>query len=346
MTFVATVNGPETIWMVADRRLSYKGRPPKDDACKIMVLETTDAIAILGYAGLGATALGTEPADWMSAVLRGRNLPLENSLGVLADAIKRQLPEHIRHLPAPAHTVIATAFLRKEAKLYTIDLVLGPDRDKDAFRYTRHVFDKPASIPPRTPPVATAGSGGLYLSRNPENRRWVRDLLCLVRAHDRGRVSARVVADRLAAINNNVHLRISDKSVGPRCIVVALQEGRRSQNRRSTSVLHRHSSGLQLSRASDYLKWGRYTSSPDLVVAAAVGAPWGRGNRATVSERTRCRLPASRQSIRRKASLTRTIAAADRVREKHRLLPPTGFAAPVGKIGAANPRKLRCPEGF
>jgi hypothetical protein len=50
-----------------------------------MFLETTDDVAILGYAGLGATALGTKPADWMSAVLRGRNLPLEKSLEVLAE---------------------------------------------------------------------------------------------------------------------------------------------------------------------------------------------------------------------------------------------------------------------
>jgi len=78
VTLVATVNGPETIWLLADRRLTFKSRPPKDDARKVMFLETTDAVAILGYAGLGATALGAEPADWMSAVLRGRNLPLSN----------------------------------------------------------------------------------------------------------------------------------------------------------------------------------------------------------------------------------------------------------------------------
>jgi hypothetical protein len=87
MTLVVTVNGREPIWLLADRRLSYKGRPPKEDGRKVMFLETTDGVATLGYAGLGATALGTEPADWMSAVLRGRNLPLEQSLGILAEAI-------------------------------------------------------------------------------------------------------------------------------------------------------------------------------------------------------------------------------------------------------------------
>ena len=87
MTFIATVNGPKTIWIVADRRLSYKGKPPKDDARKVMFLESPDGVALVGYAGLGSTAMGTEPADWMSAVLRGRNFPLEKSLHVLARAI-------------------------------------------------------------------------------------------------------------------------------------------------------------------------------------------------------------------------------------------------------------------
>jgi hypothetical protein len=86
VTLVLTVNGPETLWMVADRRLSYDGRPPSDFARKVMVLETTDGLAILGYAGLGATAQGNQPADWMSAVLRGINAPLEQSLGIIADA--------------------------------------------------------------------------------------------------------------------------------------------------------------------------------------------------------------------------------------------------------------------
>jgi hypothetical protein len=63
-----------------------------------MFLETRDGVAILAYAGLGATATGVEPADWMSAVLRGRNWLLEPALAAVADALKREFPRHLVQL--------------------------------------------------------------------------------------------------------------------------------------------------------------------------------------------------------------------------------------------------------
>ncbi len=219
MTLIVAVTGPESIWLLADRRLSKKGSLPKDDARKVMFLETSDGVAILGYAGLGATALGTEPADWMSAVLRGRNLPLEQSLGVLAEAMKKQLPRHLVRMPrggGPAHNVIVPAFLANEPRLYTIDLAVAPDRKSYRFRYTRHVIDKPPPAKPRTPRLGIGGTGALYLIKN---KNWIRSLLRVVRANDRGHLSAHAVADHLASLNNEVHLGVTDKSVGPRCIV-------------------------------------------------------------------------------------------------------------------------------
>lgn len=219
MTLVVTVNGPETIWLLADRRLTSRGRVLRDDARKVMFLETPDGVAILGYAGLGATAAGTEPADWMSSVLRGRKLPLERSLGVLADAMKRQLPRHMLRIPgqeSPAHNVLVPAFLENDVRLYTIDMVYAPDRKSYRFRYTRHVVERPALKVPRTLRLGLAGSGALYLVRD---KRWIRPLLRMVRAHDRGQVSANTLAARLASLNNEVHVGIRDGSVGPRCIV-------------------------------------------------------------------------------------------------------------------------------
>jgi hypothetical protein len=221
VTLVVTVQGRESIWMLADRRLSG-GRAPKDDARKLMFLETTDGQAILGYAGLGATALGTEPADWMSSVLRGRKLSLEQSLNVLADAVKRQLPRHMVRIPGgggPSHNVIVPAFVGDDVRLYTIDLAFAPDRRTYRFRYTRHVVGVPTHPTTRPPRLSVGGSGGFYLLRD---KRWVRGVLRLINAHDRGRVTPRVVADHLAALNFCVHEGMRDErdeSVGPRCIV-------------------------------------------------------------------------------------------------------------------------------
>jgi hypothetical protein len=184
-----------------------------------MFLETTDGVAILGYAGLGATALGTEPADWMSAVLRGRNLPLEHSLNVLAEAMKQQLPRHMIRMPGaggPAHNVIVPAFLGNEPRFYTIDLAIASDRKSYRFRYTRHVINKPTLAMPKTPRLGIGGSGALYLT---QGKKWIRNLLRVVRAHERCHVSPHAVADHLANLNNQVHLGVTDKSVGPRCIV-------------------------------------------------------------------------------------------------------------------------------
>jgi hypothetical protein len=64
--------------------------------------------------------------------------------------------------------------------------------------------------------MGMAGSGALYLA---QDKRWMRRLLRVVRANDRGQISPLAVADHLASLNNEVHLGISDRSVGPRCIV-------------------------------------------------------------------------------------------------------------------------------
>jgi hypothetical protein len=219
VTLVLTVNGYDSIWMLTDRRLSSKARVVKEDARKMMILETTDATAILGYAGLGATRQRTEPSDWINSVLRGRNFSLEQSLAVIAGAMKRQFPKHMLGPPGvgiPAHYIIATAFLGNEPRLYTISLDFAPDRKTPRLIHTRLVANTPKSAGVMTPRFALGGSGGLYLYRD---QKWTRSILRLVRAYDRGRISPYAVADHLARLNNKVHLGVSDQSVGPRCIV-------------------------------------------------------------------------------------------------------------------------------
>jgi len=179
-----------------------------------MFLETTDGVALLGYAGLGDTTLGTEPSDWMRAVLRTRNFPLEQSLGVLAEAMQKQVPRHVAHLTVPVHNIIVPAFLDGETRLYTIDLQFAPDRKSYEFRWARHRVGT-TTLPPR---IGLGGTGGIHLLRR-KDKSWRRDLLGLVKANDRGQVSPDVVADHLADLNYEVSQRLSDESVGPRCVV-------------------------------------------------------------------------------------------------------------------------------
>lgn len=212
MTLILTIQSPETIWLLADRRLSYNGAPPKDDARKVMFLETNDGVAILGYAGLGATARGTEPADWMSAVLRGRNLPLEQSLGALTNALNAQFPRHMRAMSGvPVHTVMIPAFLNSEVKLYSIQLAFTSNRSSQMCRYTWWGVNNST----RAPRLRLAGSGADHLVKNKKN--WMRPLLRLIKASDRRQVRELAVADHLAQLNNEVYL--NDKYVGPRRIV-------------------------------------------------------------------------------------------------------------------------------
>ncbi len=221
LTLILTVNGPDTIWLLADRRLSAPGRRPKDDACKAMILETRDGCAILGYAGLGATIRGTEPATWMSKVLRGRNMTLEQSLSVLASAIQKQLPRHLQSMHRsvqPAHNVLIPAFLNDSARMYSIDLVFSPDRSKCWFRHTRHVVAAPnGEHTSRTPRIGIAGSGAAHLLNKKD---WTRGLLRLVRACDRKQVSHQAVSDHMARISYRVSQHTRDGSVGPRCMVI------------------------------------------------------------------------------------------------------------------------------
>jgi hypothetical protein len=221
MTLIVSVSRPESIWMLADRRLTYRNaiRQPRDDARKIMFLETIDGQAILGYAGLGATSLGTEPADWMSAVLRGRNIPLEPSLATLAEAGQRQMPPHLASLSGggmAAHNIIVPAFLGDRNMQYTIDFLRGPNGDQHC-QISRHILGGSIESLKIARPIRLAGSGRDYLAARA--KQWVRPLLRLVKAYDRGLISSLIVADEFARLNYSTHEGIADKSVGPECIV-------------------------------------------------------------------------------------------------------------------------------
>jgi hypothetical protein len=212
MTLVLSVHSRDSFWLVADRRISYGGRqPPVDDAVKMMSLNTADGIALLGYAGLGATPGGTQPSEWMSAVLRGRgNLTLEQSMEVLAAAATRELPKHLA--PGGAHVIIAPAFVHGVGACFYAFRIEWRGGEP---RYRTAKFVNAPGAPSFR--IGMEGSGRLYL----ESKRgeWVRSLLRLVKRNDSGKVSDELIADQLAKINYETHQAVPD-TVGPHCMVV------------------------------------------------------------------------------------------------------------------------------
>lgn len=121
------------------------------------------------------------------------------------------------YLLVAAHNVIIPAFVGDSARLYSIDLALAADRKGYWFRHTRWVKGHETRSDAGPPRVALAGSGGAHL-KGPR-RWWMRNVLRLVNAHDRGQISAMVVSDHLATLTDEVHRASKDGTVGPTCIV-------------------------------------------------------------------------------------------------------------------------------
>lgn len=220
MTFILTINGKETAWLLADRRLSAHGHPPKEDAKKILRLDANDGSVQIGYCGLGSTSLGTEPAEWMNGVLRGRQASVESYLHLLAIAFTNELPKHL--LPISngkmlCHTALINGFINNKPILYTIDFVIKPDGKKYFTRLQNcawHSKEKEVSF---ISPIAIAGSGSKAFIKNPSR---MRDLKKMMAAYEAKKVSVKGMLNQLALINYEVHQETTDGTVGPRCIIV------------------------------------------------------------------------------------------------------------------------------
>lgn len=217
MTLVVSIIGEKSIWMVTDRRLSCRGRRPNDFARKMLFLETHDGVAILGYAGLGATAKGTEPCDWMSRVLRGRNMTMEQSLSVLAEAVRSRLPSYLDQIQVSGHSshhIIIPAYVNGEERIYSIGLVGKGGGGTYRLNLTRYTTGTEFPMKRIKPRVAIGGSAEPHLLRD---RDWIREVFRLVKAHDAGRIKPHTVANFLAKLNSRVAKK--ENTVGERCIV-------------------------------------------------------------------------------------------------------------------------------
>ncbi len=217
MTLALTVIGRETIWVVVDRRLSYQDGSRRDDASKIMRLHADDGSGLLIYAGLGATARGTEPSAWMSATLRGQGWLFENALGRIAEAANTQLPSHLKDLPGGRHIILAPMFYDDGgARLFAIE------NRVDVTGQHASAFVKINRTPDPSSPTATigaVGTGASTLDRHHHFSNTRRSLHSLIKNNDEGKVSDRTVAERLAKLSLQVHQRTTDGTVGPRSIV-------------------------------------------------------------------------------------------------------------------------------
>ncbi len=161
-----------SIWLAADRRLSSFGKAPIDSAVKCTIIEVSDGIALLGYAGLGATAQGSQPSQWVSNVLRGRHHPLEQMLQVVSEAMKREFLPHmesIRDARVASTQLHRTGIRQGDARIYTINLVHTPAGYK--YRYTRHILGGALTPMQVTVPIGLAGSGAPSLFKRQDWKR-------------------------------------------------------------------------------------------------------------------------------------------------------------------------------
>jgi hypothetical protein len=220
VTFVVSLVGRDTVWLLADRRISWPGRR-SDHGIKVMTLDTTDAGAILGYCGLGETSAGVQPSAWMHDVLQGWDMSMDDALWKLALEHQHHFP---RHLGAAfkQHLVVAPAFVGESCRVYAVGTNMMGQVVHTRLRLADTRY--PPHLPPAPPRVVYAGSGGKWFGADRESRNklrtlWVRELCSLAKKHDQRRISAVVVADLLARLNLKVSREVS-ASVGPDCFVV------------------------------------------------------------------------------------------------------------------------------
>lgn len=206
MTLIVAVAGKESIWLAADRRLTYANGKTRDNARKFMFLETKDGKAIVGYAGLGATAQDTEPSDWMASVLRGRKLPLEDCLSVLAEAMQKQFRKHLNFY-IPGHCMLIPAIVDGESRLYAM-VAKRTNSNPCEVRWVREEVSQYGS-------VCRAGSGMTYTDKDD----WMEYILGRIRGCENGELSPFELAEDLADLNFTVHDLMKEKTVGPTSIV-------------------------------------------------------------------------------------------------------------------------------
>lgn len=211
MTLIIALHGKSSVWLLADRRLTWPNRR-LDNACKLITLTAMDGRGIMAYSGLGSSSKGTEPSEWMRDILIGHpGATVEQSLSLIWNAMKRELPKHLALMKgAQIHQLMATAIVNDQVRFYGAALELQPGMKTSG--YCSLISADERGVPPR---LCFAGSGSFSM---PTLSSWDRDLFRTLAAFEAGKVGARNITDRLARINYLTSLR--DASVSPESIVV------------------------------------------------------------------------------------------------------------------------------
>ncbi len=189
MTLVLASVTRALVLLAVDRRITFDSRAPIDDATKLMRLETTDGKALLGYCGLGRTAMGTEPSAWMSRCLNGLKGPLESLLYKLGTDMASELVPHLRALPPPLrgpHKILIPCWHAARPRLYALGARHNPQAQRFEVKCVRVVDRRSlARDEPEAPQLVAVGSGSAAMSRS---REWTSQLRRAIRNFRRGRI--------------------------------------------------------------------------------------------------------------------------------------------------------------
>lgn len=208
MTLVVGCSSATGVCLMADRRITFGDGRTVDDAVKVFNYDATDGSAIFGYAGLGQTAGGTEPSEWMLRCLRNLAMPVETAVYMIYEAMAKRLAPHLKGIAwsnsEAEHCVLVLAIVNRKPRQYFLSVKRRVDGTVEP-TYRRLHYDKL-----RTPPVLmfAGGSGAHMVSR--------REALKVARAHADGRVSDLALARYFASVIARVHLEVA--SVGRRSV--------------------------------------------------------------------------------------------------------------------------------
>jgi hypothetical protein len=213
MTLALVALGENSIWAMADRMLSFEGKT-RTDAIKLAEFQGDDGVAVIAYAGLGETAAGMQPSQWITNVLRGyKPIAIEQGLTVLAEATFKNLAPNLLDLPQKtgrSHAFLIAAHINKKPQLFTIEVELNAEGSLVHTRHTRWLNSR--GVPHR---IAIAGSGAAFLLKE---SRLLRNVLTAIRAADAGKASHQEVSELFEAVNARVAANVN--SVSAACIVL------------------------------------------------------------------------------------------------------------------------------